>query len=69
MDQVLDVCQGFEPALKSLISKADPAESRGWQQVDMDKLPTWTKGRLAVLGDAAHPFPACSFDFPFLCVQ
>jgi hypothetical protein len=22
----------------------------------MDKLPTWTKGKLALIGDAAHPF-------------
>jgi 2-polyprenyl-6-methoxyphenol hydroxylase-like FAD-dependent oxidoreductase len=39
-----------------MIEMADPAELKVWQLLDMGKLPTWTNGRLALLGDAAHPF-------------
>ena len=56
MEQVLKVYRDFDPALKQLITKADPAELKVWQLLDMDKLPAWTKGRVALLGDAAHPF-------------
>jgi 2-polyprenyl-6-methoxyphenol hydroxylase-like FAD-dependent oxidoreductase len=56
IEQVLKVYQDFDPALKQLIQKVDPAELKVWQLLDMDKLPTWSKGKLALLGDAAHPF-------------
>ncbi|KAI0482202.1 hypothetical protein GGR56DRAFT_619005 [Xylariaceae sp. FL0804] len=56
IEQVLKVYEGFDPALKALIKKVDPAELKVWQLLDMEKLPTWTKDRLALLGDAAHPF-------------
>ncbi|KAF7529416.1 hypothetical protein G7054_g9855 [Neopestalotiopsis clavispora] len=56
VEQVLKVYQDFDPAVKHLISKVDPSELKVWQLLDMDKLPTWTKGKLALLGDAAHPF-------------
>lgn len=56
IDQVLKVFEDFDPVVKHLISKVDPAELKVWQLLDMDKLPTWTKGKLALIGDAAHPF-------------
>jgi len=56
LEQVLKVYQDFDPALKRLISKVDEAELNVWQLLDMEKLPSWTKGKLALLGDAAHPF-------------
>ncbi|KAI1340405.1 hypothetical protein F5Y15DRAFT_57099 [Xylariaceae sp. FL0016] len=56
LDQVLKVYEEFDPALKQLISKVDPAELKVWQLLDMEKLPTWTKERLTLIGDAAHPF-------------
>jgi 2-polyprenyl-6-methoxyphenol hydroxylase-like FAD-dependent oxidoreductase len=48
--------------------KADPATVKVWQLLDMEKLPSWTSGKLVLLGDAAHPFtprkstiiPGCS---------
>lgn len=56
VDQLLKVYEDFQPAVKALLSKADPAELKVWQLLDMDKLPTWTAGKLVLLGDAAHPF-------------
>ncbi|KAH9909374.1 hypothetical protein F4778DRAFT_768240 [Xylariomycetidae sp. FL2044] len=56
VEQILKVYRDFDPALKQLISKVDPAELKVWQLLDMDKLPSWTKGKLVLLGDAAHPF-------------
>jgi 2-polyprenyl-6-methoxyphenol hydroxylase-like FAD-dependent oxidoreductase len=56
MEQVLKVFRDFDPALKQLISKVDESEVKVWQLLDMEKLPSWTKGRLTLLGDAAHPF-------------
>ncbi|POS68756.1 hypothetical protein DHEL01_v212850 [Diaporthe helianthi] len=55
-DQFLKVYENFDPALLALAKKADRSGIRVWQLMDMEKLPTWTKGKLALLGDAAHPF-------------
>ena len=56
VDQVLKIYGGFDPALIALIKQVDPAELKVWQLMDMGKLPTWIKGKLALMGDAAHPF-------------
>ncbi|KAK8139745.1 salicylate hydroxylase [Apiospora sp. TS-2023a] len=56
LEQVLKVYHDFDPALKQLISKAAPEELKVWQLLDMDKLPTWVRGNVALIGDAAHPF-------------
>jgi hypothetical protein len=42
--------------MKALISKVDASSIKVWQLLDMDKLPTWTRGKLVLVGDAAHPF-------------
>ncbi|OQN99701.1 hypothetical protein B0A48_14471 [Cryoendolithus antarcticus] len=47
---------GFDPVLVDLLKKADPKTLKVWPLLDMDELPIWHKGRLALLGDAAHPF-------------
>lgn len=53
---LLQVYKDFDPACISLISKADASSLKTWKLLDMDVLPTWTNDRLALLGDAAHPF-------------
>ena len=53
---LLKVYKDFDPACISLIGKADPSSLKTWKLLDMDVLPTWTNDRLALLGDAAHPF-------------
>lgn len=56
MDQIIKVYKDFQPELLALIRKVDPATVKVWQLMDMETLPAWTVGRLALLGDAAHPF-------------
>lgn len=56
MENLLAVYQNFDPKLLSLFRKADPITLKAWKLMDMEVLPTWVKGKLALLGDAAHPF-------------
>ncbi|KAF4625093.1 hypothetical protein G7Y89_g13079 [Cudoniella acicularis] len=56
IEQLLKIYWDFDPKLLSLFHKADPESLKVWKLLDMETLPTWVKGRLALLGDAAHPF-------------
>jgi 2-polyprenyl-6-methoxyphenol hydroxylase-like FAD-dependent oxidoreductase len=53
---LLKVYENFDPALVNLLGKADASSLKVWELLDMEVLPSWTKERLALLGDAAHPF-------------
>ncbi|KAL4865541.1 hypothetical protein BDV12DRAFT_211035 [Aspergillus spectabilis] len=55
-ETLLEVYKNFSPQVLKLLSKADPATLKVWPLLDTDDLPTWVEDRLAVLGDAAHPF-------------
>lgn len=55
-ESLLDVYKDFSPQVRKLLSKADPTTLKVWPLLDTDDLPTWVEDRLAVLGDAAHPF-------------
>lgn len=52
----MKVYKDFDPAFLAMVKKVDPSAVKVWQLMDMEKLPTWTVGKLALLGDAAHPF-------------
>ncbi|KAH7134970.1 hypothetical protein B0J11DRAFT_426125 [Dendryphion nanum] len=54
--KLLEVYRDFNPALVKLLSMADEETLKVWELLDMENLPAWSVGRLAVLGDAAHPF-------------
>lgn len=56
LGQLLKVFKDFDPALLELIKKVDPTSIKVWKLMDMENLPAWTSGKLALLGDAAHPF-------------
>ncbi|KAM0208880.1 hypothetical protein ACHAPQ_009949 [Fusarium lateritium] len=56
MPILLKVYQNFDPALLKLLGKANPDSLKVWELLDMGVLPTWTNKKLALLGDAAHPF-------------
>lgn len=40
----------------------DVSELNVWTLLDMDRIPSWVNGRLALMGDAAHPFLPRKFD-------
>ena len=50
---VLQRLAAFSPALRGLLS-AGP-EWRAWSLYDPAPLPAWSRGRVALIGDAAHP--------------
>ncbi|EME41930.1 FAD binding domain-containing protein [Dothistroma septosporum NZE10] len=45
----------FAPTARKLVASAGD-DLRVWPLLDMDHLPRWTHQRLALIGDAAHPF-------------
>lgn len=44
---------GWDPRIEGLLQQVQ--ETFRWALYDREPLPTWTKGRLSLLGDAAHP--------------
>ncbi|MGV9713521.1 FAD-dependent urate hydroxylase HpxO [Gordonia sp. NPDC003424] len=44
----------WAPGVQALIEKLDPATTNRVEILDLDPFHTWVKGRVAVLGDAAH---------------
>src|SRR4249919_752338 len=45
--------EGWDPRVGSVLQQID--KTFRWALYDREPLPTWTKGRLTLLGDAAHP--------------
>jgi salicylate hydroxylase len=45
--------EGWDPLIDSVLAEVD--KTFRWALYDREPLPTWTKGRLTLLGDAAHP--------------
>ena len=55
---VLKAFDKFSAAAQKLLSHA-PEEMRMWQMYDMNTMSAWTNDRVALIGDAAHPFLPC----------
>jgi salicylate hydroxylase len=45
--------QGWDPRIGEVLKQVD--KTFRWALYDREPLPIWTKGRLTLLGDAAHP--------------
>ena len=45
--------RGWDPRIRAVLDAVD--RTFRWALYDREPLPTWTKGRLTLLGDAAHP--------------
>lgn len=56
VEKLLRVFGNFDASVQALLRKANPATLKLWNLLDMDKLPTFAHGRMALVGDAAHPF-------------
>ena len=56
VEKLLEVFRNFDPSIRALLGKANPATLKVWNLVDMEKLPTFVHERMALIGDAAHPF-------------
>lgn len=63
-DKLLQSFDHFCPAARKIVSYAD-ADVRVWVLYDMRSLSTWTQERLALIGDAAHPFLPCTIHYNF----
>lgn len=61
--ELLSVYEGFPKDVTMLLEKADVTTLKKWALLDMEELPTWTKARCALMGDAAHPFLPRKYDF------
>ena len=55
-EKLLEVFQAFEPAVQAFLQMAQPGTIKVWPLFDMKQLPTFVRGRMALIGDAAHPF-------------
>ena len=56
VSRLLEVYRDFHPGLVKLLGKVDPKELKIYPLFDMPTLPTFISDRLALVGDAAHPF-------------
>ncbi|GAM34173.1 hypothetical protein TCE0_015r01579 [Talaromyces pinophilus] len=56
VDKLLHVFKGFDQTILTLFAKANPQTVKVWKLLDMDVIPQWHHHRLALIGDAAHPF-------------
>lgn len=56
INKMLEVFREFEPAVIKLLSMADEETLKVWELLDMEQMPSWTEGKLVLIGDAAHPF-------------
>lgn len=54
--KLVEVYKGFGSDVSALLSLADASTLKVWNLLDMKVIPTWVNDRLALLGDAAHPF-------------
>ena len=55
-EQLLDIFHGFAPKLLKLFAKCDSETLKVYPLFDAVSMPTFIKDRLALIGDAAHPF-------------
>ena len=54
--ELLDIYYDFEPRVLRMLEKGDSETIKVYPLYDMETLPTFVNDRLALIGDAAHPF-------------
>ncbi|KAK7752780.1 hypothetical protein SLS62_005332 [Diatrype stigma] len=58
LSEVLETLKDWDPMCARIVAKTPEAKLVDWKLVYRDPLPTWVspKGRILLVGDAAHPF-------------
>ncbi|KAK5105815.1 hypothetical protein LTR62_002118 [Meristemomyces frigidus] len=54
--RMLEIYQSFSPNIRAVLQKADESRLKVWKLLDMEQMPSFVEKKLAVMGDAAHPF-------------
>lgn len=54
--KMLEVFGTFDASVRAVLEKADADDVKIWNLLTMDQMPTFVRGKLALIGDAAHPF-------------
>ncbi|KAL9584758.1 MAG: hypothetical protein Q9212_001923 [Teloschistes hypoglaucus] len=68
-ETALDIYKDFEPAALRLFHLAHPDGLRVWVLQDMDEIPTWSKNRTVLLGDAGHPLLPFGFSGASMAIE
>jgi len=55
VSDALECYKGWHPQLHAILNAVDHDNIFKWALFDRDPLPSWTVGRVALLGDACHP--------------
>lgn len=55
VSEVMEEFRDWHPAVRGVIAATEPHMCHKWALLDRDPLPHWSKGRVTLLGDAAHP--------------
>ncbi|KAI4125168.1 MAG: hypothetical protein LQ338_004423 [Usnochroma carphineum] len=69
LSTVLDIYKDFHPAVIRLLNLADPNGFRVWKLVDMDEIPSWSRKRTVLIGDACHPVLAFGFSGASMAIE
>lgn len=54
--RMIKIFQAFGDSVRAILDKVDEQDLKLWKLLDMKKMPSFASDRLAILGDAAHPF-------------
>lgn len=55
IEEMHSVYSDFRPSIHTLIDAIDPAHCFKWALYDRDPMDVWSKDRIVLMGDAAHP--------------
>jgi 2-polyprenyl-6-methoxyphenol hydroxylase-like FAD-dependent oxidoreductase len=58
LQDVFKALDGWDPLLKAIVEKTPPSNLNDWKLANWPPLASWVsqQGRIALLGDSAHPF-------------
>jgi 2-polyprenyl-6-methoxyphenol hydroxylase-like FAD-dependent oxidoreductase len=58
LQDVVKTLEGWDPLLKSIVEKTPAGNINEWKLANWPPLSSWVseQGRIALLGDSAHPF-------------